>query len=294
MRKFTFLLFLITPLLAQSAVEKRVLERVQNMIRQDGQVTFSNLHNSEDLSEAAKLFVGRLYEIFFQIPAFLKVEYESIQRVPTIKEIAASFGITRQSVTLLLSVMKSDRRMPNLFSRDPATGEIESLRLNQIEAFIASRGTNIKITQWELQPLPQFKMLGFQGEMLRSTDLIGKSTLLYFWFTGCPPCVRIAPILEDLNNRYQNTNFQVIGVNADRVLSLNTTDQARRSYLENHHLNFANVHLNKSARDAFGTIQVFPTLFFVSSDGTIRHHLINFQNRKILDELTQKLLEDSQ
>lgn len=294
MRKFIFLLFLITPLLAQSAVEKRVLERVQNMIRQDGQVTFSSLHNSEDLSEAEKLFVGRLYEIFFQIPAFLKVEYESMQRVPTIKEIAASFGITRQSVTLLLSVMKSDRRMPNLFSRDPATGEIESLRLNQIEAFIASRGTNIKITQWELQPLPQFKMLGFQGEMLHSTDLIGKSTLLYFWFTGCPPCVRIAPILEDLNNRYQNTNFQVIGVNADRVLSLNTTDQARRSYLENHHLNFANVHLNKSARDVFGTIQVFPTLFFVSSDGTIRHHLINFQNRKILEELTQKLLENSQ
>ena len=59
MRKFTFLLFLITPLLAQSAVEKRVLERVQNMIRQDGQVTFSNLHNSEDLSEAGKRAVEK-------------------------------------------------------------------------------------------------------------------------------------------------------------------------------------------------------------------------------------------
>ncbi len=294
MRKFTFLLFLITPVLAQSTAEKRVLERVQNMIRQDGQVTFSDLHNNKELSEAEKLFVGRLYEIFFQIPSFLKVEYESMQRVPTIKEIAASFGITRQSATLLLSVMESDRRMPNLFSRDLVTGEIESLKLKQIEAFIANRGTNIKITQWELQPLPQFEMLDFQGEILRSTDLIGKNTLLYFWFTGCPPCVRIAPILENLNNRYQNTNFQVIGVNADRVLSLNITDQARRSHLEKHHLNFANVHLNKSARDAFGTIQVFPTLFFVSPNGTILHHLINFQNRKILDELTQKLLEDSQ
>ena len=294
MRKFILLLFLITPLLAQSSVEKRVLESVQNMIRQDGQVNFSNLHNSKDLSTAEKLFVGRLYEIFFQIPAFLKVEYESMQRVPTIKEIAASFGITRQSVTLLLSVMQSDRRMPNLFSRDTATGEIESLRLNQIEAFIASRGTNIKITQWELQPLPKFKMIGFQGEILRSTDLTGKNTLLYFWFTGCPPCVRIAPILENLNNRYKNTNFQVIGINADRVLSLNTTDSTRRSYLESHNLNFTNVHLNKSTLDAFGNIQVFPTLFFVSSDGTIRHHLINFQNRNILDELTQKLLEDFQ
>jgi thiol-disulfide isomerase/thioredoxin len=294
MLKFTFLLFLITPVLAQSTAEKRVLERVQNMIRQDGQVTFSDLHNNKELSETEKLFVGRLYEIFFQIPAFLKVEYESMQRVPTIKEIAASFGITRQSATLLLSVMESDRRMPNLFSRDLVTGEIESLKLKQIEAFIANRGTNIKITQWELQPLPQFEMLDFQGEMLRSTDLIGKNTLLYFWFTGCPPCVRIAPILENLNNRYQNTNFQVIGVNADRVLSLNITDQARRSHLEKHHLNFANVHLNKSARDAFGTIQVFPTLFFVSPDGTILHHLINFQNRKVLDELTQKLLEDFQ
>ena len=294
MKQIAFVLFMMAPLLSQSTGERRVLERVQEMMEQDGRVTFSDLYNSEELSREEKSFVGRLYEIFFQIPAFLKAEYESTQKIPTMQEMAASFGMTPQSVTLLLSVMESDARMPTLFDRNPATGEIESLRLDQIESFITHRGTGVKVTQWELQPLPQFQLTRFQGEPLSNGDLVGKNVLLYFWFTGCPPCVRIAPILEDLNNRYSSANFQVIGINADRVLELGTTDQERDAYLRNHHLNFINAHLNPAARNAFGTIQVFPTLFYVSPDGTIFRHLINFQSRETLDQLTQELLADSQ
>jgi thiol-disulfide isomerase/thioredoxin len=292
MRTVVFMLFLLAPALAQSEAETRVLERVQKMLQQNTRVTFSELYNSPDLSPEEKSFLGRLYEIFFRIPAFLKTEYESTDRIPTLREIASGFGISPQSVALLLAVMESDPRLPPLFERNSESREIESLKLDQIESFVRDRGTEVKLTQWEQQPLPQFRLTGFQGETLTNADLSGKNVLLYFWFSGCPPCVRIAPILDDLNRRYGSSNFQVTGINADRVLELDTTDQQREEYLLKHNLSFANTHLDSATHKAFGNIQVFPTLFLVGVDGTIFRHLLNFQNRETLEPIIRELVGD--
>ena len=44
----------------------------------DGTVIFSELYNDDRFSSEEKAFLGRLYEIFFQIPLFLESEYESM------------------------------------------------------------------------------------------------------------------------------------------------------------------------------------------------------------------------
>ena len=289
----TFLLSVllwISPVLGQTT-EQKVLEGVQEMMRTQQEVIFSELYNDDRFSSEEKDFLGRLYEIFFQIPVFLKSELEITGEIPTRQQISTGFGISRQSADLLLAVMQTDPRMPSLFQLNTETGEIESLELENIDAFVARRGATVKVTQWVGEPVPPFELSSFQNETYRSQDLKGKNLLIYFWFTGCPPCIRIAPILQQLDRKYSDSNFQVIGFNADRILELEVTDQQRQDYLQDQGLRFVNLHVDRPTRQAFGNINVFPTLFFVDSDGTIFRHVINYLDREALESIVREFIK---
>ena len=232
MRTLVFLLLASATLLAQSPVEQKVLESVKQMAQRDGRITFSDLYSNPDFTAQEKAFLGHLYETFFQIPGLLKSEYESSGETPSRQKIADVLGLSVLSVDLLLTVMESDSRVPSLFQRDAESREITVLNLENITGFIARRGSEVKLTQWQGTSLPAFELQSFDGERVSQNDLSGKSSLIYFWFTGCPPCVRIAPILADLDRQYSQSGFDVIGFNADRILGLTTTDQQRRGYIQ--------------------------------------------------------------
>ena len=283
-------LFWLSPVLGQTA-EQKVLERVQKMMRSQEEVIFSELYNEYRFSSEKKAFLGRLYEIFFQVPAFLKSELEITGKIPTRQHISTGFGISLPSVDLLLAVMQTDPRMPPLFHWNSEAGEIKSLELENIDAFVARRGATVRVTQWVGEPVPPFELSSFQNETFHGQDLQGKNLLIYFWFTGCPPCIRIAPILQKLDRSYSDSNFQVIGFNADQILELEVTDQQRQDYLQAHGLHFVNLHVDRPTQQAFGNINVFPTLFFVDSDGTISQHVINYQDQETLESVIRELIQ---
>lgn len=293
MRKTALIFCLGSLLFAQSTVEIRVLQNIQKMMAQQGRVVFSDLYNSDQFSAEEKAFLARLYEIFFQIPGFLKTEFESTGKVPTRSEMAASFGISTPAVELLLTVMASDPRMPSLFSRHPENREIQSLHLENIDVFVRARGNQVRVTQWEGKAVPAFELATLDGQKISSADLAGKNILIYFWFTGCPPCVRIAPLLADLHRQYGGSDFQVIGFNADQVLELSVADEERNEHLKKAGVTFLNAHLDPATRQGFGGVNIFPTLFLIKSDGTIFHHLINYQDRATLERAITELLTSS-
>jgi thiol-disulfide isomerase/thioredoxin len=288
--RFLLVALSVAALWAQSAVETRVLQQVQRIYERDGRVTFSELYNSDEFSGEERAFLGRLYEIFFAIPAFLRAEQTATGTIPSRVDVARSFGIGPEAVELLLRVMESDRRVPPLFTRDPDSREMTSLNIENLDRFIAARGADVRMTQWEGKPLPSFSLSTLSGETLAESDLRGKATLLYFWFTGCPPCVRIAPILSRLAERYGPRGLHIVGVNADDILGLDTSDESRLEYLRGQGLEFVNVNLDEDVRDRFGNINVYPTLFFVSADGTIFRHLVNFQPEERLVAVIEELL----
>ena len=287
----TFLLSVllwISPVLGQTT-EQKVLEGVQEMMRTQQEVIFSELYNDDRFSSEEKDFLGRLYEIFFSDSSFSQIGTRDHRLDPDSP--ANLDGLRHQSADLLLAVMQTDPRMPSLFHLNTETGEIESLELENIDAFVARRGTTVKVTQWVGEPVPPFKLSSFQNETYRSQDLKGKNLLIYFWFTGCPPCIRIAPILQQLDRKYSDSNFQVIGFNADRILELEVTDQQRQDYLQDQGLRFVNLHVDRPTRQAFGNINVFPTLFFVDSDGTIFRYVINYLDREALESIVREFIQ---
>lgn len=288
MKRFWLVIFLAGTLLAQPQVESQVLGKIQEMIREGERINFSDLYNHPDFNAEERAFLGRLYEVFFAIPGYLKTEYQVTGDIPTIEETAASFGLSLQSVQLLLNVMEADPRVPKLFDRGES-GEISALNLQQIDQFIERRGTQVRMT-WAGEKLPDFSLETFDGDILTRENLKRKSALLYFWFTGCPPCVRQAPILANLHAKYSSSDLELVGFCADDLLEIGTTPESRRIYIEKQGLNFIHATLNRETRDAFGGINVYPTLFLVSADGTVFRQMVNFQEQVVLEDAIQELL----
>ncbi|HLV01864.1 MAG TPA: TlpA disulfide reductase family protein [Acidobacteriota bacterium] len=288
MKRIWLVVFLVGTLLGQPQVESQVLSKIQEMILEGGPINFSDLYNHSDFNAREREFLGRLYEVFFAIPGYLKTEYEATGNIPTIEEIAASFSLSRQSAQLLLAVMEADPRVPELFDRGES-GEISALNLQQIDQFIERRGTQVRMT-WAGEKLPDFSLETFDGNILNRESLRGKNVLLYFWFTGCPPCVRQAPILADLHATFASSNLELVGLCADELLEIGTTPESRRTYVEKQGLNFTHATLNRETRDAFGGINVYPTLLLVSADGIILRQMVNFQEQVVLENAIQELL----
>lgn len=290
MKRFFLLIFIGTNLLGQSSIEKDVLDKVREVFQEQGSVTFSTLYNSDRFTEEQKQFLGRLYETFFAIPGFLKASYSSTGHVPTRDQIGKNFNLSVQSIDLLLAVMERDSRVPQIYTRDDGTREIRSLNLPAIEAFQKARGSQVKISGWEGKRLPSFEVRTLENRSLSDQDIRGFPTLIYFWFSGCPPCVQIAPILADLDQSYRSRGFRFVGINADTFLEIPSTQESKRAYLEKQGITFVNGELNKEMRESFGNINVYPALFFVAKNGTIFKHLVNFQPREKLEATITAML----
>jgi len=291
MKQLILICFLLTSTWGQNSAEQRVQQVVQRMLNETGRVTFSALYNDPDFSPEEKEFLGRLYETVFAIPAYLRDRYDSTGTIPSTDQIAGNFGISRQSVLLLLSVLESDSRVPELYERNPRTGEISSLNLDLIEKFLQRKGGEVRIRKWEGVSLPDFQISTLGGELLTRKHLLGQNSLVYFWFTGCPPCVKIAPILANLAAEYASSGINFYGFNADDILEIGTTNDSRRSYIRKQGIRFVNANLDDTTREAFGNVNVYPTIFFVNEDGIIEHHLVNFQTRDKLVETIEQMME---
>lgn len=283
------LLLLLTLGPDPAPVEKGVLTKIQGLLGQGAEISFSQLQNDPHFDQQEKEFIGRLFEILFRIPAFVEGELKRTGEPPKRTQIGDRFGVSVQSIELLLTVMEIDRRVPRMFDRDQ-TGEITRVHRAGLAAFLERHGAPVRVTGWEGKPAPEFDLLTLEGKRLSSGSLRGSNVLLYFWFTGCPPCTRISPILESIHQRYGNDRLRVVGVNADRVLELTVNDQQRIEYLKKHGVSFPNLHLTPATHKAFGNINVFPTLFLLDSSGTVIRRLINYQSQEAMDEVVSELV----
>lgn len=59
-----------------------------------------------------------------------------------------------------------------------------------------------------------FELTNLDGETVALTDFAGKSVMINFWATWCPPCLNELPMIQDYADRHAD-DFVVLAVNAD-------------------------------------------------------------------------------
>lgn len=86
---------------------------------------------------------------------------------------------------------------------------------------VAEDGSEILFRRSDLRPAsldrpaPDFELKDTQGKLFHLKDYLGRVLLLDFWPSWCQPCVENFPKVKDLVNRFQGSNFDVIGINLD-------------------------------------------------------------------------------
>ena len=277
-----------TPAPAQGASDRVIEERIVKYLREHVQpgerLIVSDLHNNVFKTPEERKVLDRMFNVFFKIPLFAAQYKASTNQIPTLADIARQFNLpVPGEVAVLLSIMDDDPRVPKFITRDPNTGEItavdvEAVRKDRRFGQLLERS----LTGWVGRDAAPFSLDLLDGTQLLSDDLKGKNYLLYFWFNGCPPCVRIAPHLVALQKQFGKKNFTVVAVNADRFLELETTNDQIVAYGKKAGFNFPVGHLNRKMHEAYGSVNVYPTLFLVDSKGIIRKHYVNYQPLSVL------------
>ncbi|HYK90721.1 MAG TPA: TlpA disulfide reductase family protein [Acidobacteriota bacterium] len=275
------------------AIEEKIVHYLKEHSKPGEPLVVSDLHNNVFKSTEERKVLDRLFNTFFKIPLFVAQYKASTNQIPTLADIARQFNLPIEGeAAVLLSIIDNDPRVPKFIVRDAKTGEITGVN---IEAVKKDRrfGQVLErtLSGWVGRDAPPFYAQSFEGKPFSSEDLKGKNYLLYFWFSGCPPCVRISPHLVELQRKFGNENFTVVGVNADRFLELETTDDQRSAYVKKEHLSFPLVHLNRKMQEDYGNVNVYPTLFLVDSGGVIQKNYVSYQTLNIMMDDVAALLK---
>ncbi len=278
---------------APKTPEAAIVEYLQANVRPGAPVVVSRLFNEVFTGEPERKALNRLFNTFFKIPLFVAQTQKASGKPPTLAQISEQFAFTVPGTAdVILRIMESDPRMPKFMQRDPGSGEILSVDMDRIINHPRfGRILERTITGWEGNPAPDFRVKTYQGADLTLAGMVGRPFLLYFWFTGCPPCLTTSPLLVELDEAYRSKGFEIVGLNADHFLELDTTDAEREAYASKLGIKFTLAHLTTEVQAAYGGVSVFPTLFFVDTAGVVVKHLVNGQNKAVLEDAIKLALK---
>lgn len=109
-----------------------------------------------------------------------------------------------------------------------------------VQTIMAPHGTgqaqHVKEQKGPEDKLPVFSMTALNGKTYKSTDFKGKTILLNFWASWCPPCVQEFPQLLEQAAAYPD-KLVLIAVSSDQdqaaiIRFLNKTDEKHSAMLK--------------------------------------------------------------
>lgn len=135
------------------------------------------------------------------------------------------------------------------------------------------------------QLAPQFELqtLDIADRKMTFDDLLGKPTVLSFWTTWCPYCLRQTPVLVAGAERYAGRNMQFVGVDVSEKA------EAVADYVSQHAIPYpVLLDTEGQAAAAYG-VDGYPTTYFLDADGRIVAHQVGAMSDEQLTTFVEKL-----
>jgi thiol-disulfide isomerase/thioredoxin len=117
--------------------------------------------------------------------------------------------------------------------------------------------------QEERKPAPELRLQSLDGREYSLAELKGKTVVIDFWATWCPPCEFQIPVLNAIYDAWRDRGVMVLGVSVD-------TDGAAvvAPYAAEHKVRYPVLLGDEALARRFGAVG-FPTSVIVAPDGTI-------------------------
>ena len=131
-----------------------------------------------------------------------------------------------------------------------------------------------------------------QGNEQSLEALAGKVVIVDFWGTWCPPCRAEIPSFVELQEKYGDQGFQMIGLNYERKESEEANLKAVLDFAEEFSMNYPCILSDDETRAQVPNFRGFPTTLFIDRSGKVRLTVVGLHEFAYLEAVVNVLLEE--
>lgn len=118
------------------------------------------------------------------------------------------------------------------------------------------------LSEYKNKEFPKFDLNTLVDGKFNSEKLIGKPTMINFWFTRCAPCIEEMPVLNKIKEKYKN-DFNFIAITFE-------TKEDVEKFLQKHPFEFQHLIDAKDFTDQLG-IKGYPLNLFLDKNGILKY-----------------------
>lgn len=128
-----------------------------------------------------------------------------------------------------------------------------------------------------LQTAPDFKLKNLDGQEVSLSQYRGRTVVLDFWATWCPPCRMSIPELVHLQKEYREKGLVVIGISLDDPSE--SSNLFLKAFKQKFSMNYTVLRYDAQVmKDYFGKESpAIPTMFLIDQEGRIRGKLVGYR-----------------
>jgi len=128
--------------------------------------------------------------------------------------------------------------------------------------------SDVKSNLREGMQIPDFKIYTMKDEIVTKNDIIGKTVLINFWATWCPPCVEELPLFMKMQQKYKGKDVILMLVNVGEK------KEDIESFLRENKLSI-DVYRDpdKEVSKTFGTYK-YPETYIIDRNGILKKKII--------------------
>lgn len=154
-----------------------------------------------------------------------------------------------------------------------------------------------RAAQMEGGELMKMAVTDLDGKEVKLADLISenKVTMLNFWGTFCGPCIREMPGLGELERKYKDQGFEILGMTSDIVDAKGNYDddliEDAKDIVADTKVAYPILVTSRELLD-YGKFTAFPTTYFVDSAGNmLMEPIVGSKAESQWEEIITELLE---
>jgi len=131
---------------------------------------------------------------------------------------------------------------------------------------------------------PEFTLKDLGGRDVTLASLRGKTVLIDFWATWCPPCEFQIPVLNEIYDAHREQGVEILGVSVDK-----DGPDVVGTYTAKHGVRYTILLGDEALARDFGA-PGFPALVVVAPDGTIHSRHVGLVEKADLERILAELL----
>jgi thiol-disulfide isomerase/thioredoxin len=140
------------------------------------------------------------------------------------------------------------------------------------------------INSGEHMPAPQVTLTDLSGQKLDLASYKGEVVLVDFWATWCDPCRAEIPHFVQLQDKYRNQGFRVVGI------SMDDGPRPVREFYEQYRMNYPVAMGNAKLAERFGGVLGLPVSFLIGRDGHIYARHVGETETNVFETEIKELL----